>query len=238
MVLRGDLERVFRDAAVTLFVELVARDELRGDLAAEVRVVFPRFEVFFEEVPRAGVARRPLSFAFVRADVVRDEEERAPVLDDEPVLFEPPPDEALRLPPDEGLAAFLAVELFLLELPPRLAEPLRPLLGLFLEEADPPRDDLLPEDDLLLVDLLRDEDEPPILPAALFLEDVLLELLPVDLDEPVLFLDPPLLLPVPDDERELDDFLVVAMLITLQFFAWYLPAPATISNTCADLKCV
>jgi len=262
--LRVDRGRVVRLAVVARFEPPDVRDELRGDLAAELFVAFPRLEVLPDIVPRAELEPRPLPFDLPRAEAVRDEDDfDAPLEEAELPLFAPVREEIpARLLPDdleppralEDLLAELPplrpVELLprLVELPPRPDELLlRPLLELFLVE-EPPRDDLpavddlLPADDLppeevrLPLDVLRDEDEPPFLPAALFFDDVLFEPPLEDLDELELFFEPPLLLLDPEDKREPDDFLVVAMLFTLQYFVWYLPAPATVSNICADLK--
>ena len=241
-----------RVAGVFRFDPLDDRDALRGDLAADVFVVFPRLEVPLDVLPRAELELRAFPFDLSRAVVVRDEADFEAPRDEDPALLAPLRDE----PPLRLLReAVFGPPLRAVELLPRLAvlllRPdellLRPPLELFFDE-EPPRDDLLPDEDLLPeddlppdderlpLDVLRDEDEPPFFPAALFLEDVLFEPPPEDRDELELFFEPPLLLLEPEDERELDDFLVVAMLFTLQYFVWYLPAPPTVSNICADLK--
>lgn len=192
-----------RVVAVDRLLAAAVRDTLRGDLAADVLAVFPRLEVLLDDA-RAELALRLLPFDLDRADAVRDEAEREAARGEAPAFFELLREEVPPPPAVVDLAAFFAVELFLVEL-------LRPTVELFLDDAML-LDGLLPEDDLLPVDLLRDVAEPPFLPAGLFLAEVLFELLPEDLDEPELFFEPPLLLPDPD-EREPDDFFVVAMLL-------------------------
>jgi hypothetical protein len=122
----------------------VARDTLRGDLAADVLAVLE--PVVFDPVdrPDAAVERlepalpllpRPLDEVFDRADVVlRDED------DLEPLLFEDPPrDEELPL--------------------------LEPPLLLLPRDEEPPLDE---RGELLLLLLPLDEAFPPLRPAALF----------------------------------------------------------------------
>lgn len=262
--LRVDRARDVRGADVARFDPPDVGDELRDDLAADVFGVFPRLEVLLDVVPRAELELLELPFDLPRVEVVREEADFEAPRDEEPPLFAPAREElALRpLPVLDDLEPPRELELFLAELPPREVELLprlvevpprpdevllRPLLELFLVDELPradlvadddllPEDDLPPEDDRPPVDVLRDEDEPPFLPAALFFEDVLFELPPEDFDELELFFEPPLVLPDPEDEREPEDFLVVAMVFTLQYFVWYLPAPATVSNLCADWK--
>ena len=191
-----------RVVAVDFFPAAEVRDVLRGDLAADVLVIFPRLAVLLDDVPRAEVELRPLPFDLDRADAVREEDERAEAA----AFFELLRDEAPRLLVEADFVAFLAAELF-------FAEPPRPAAGELFFDDVAPREALLTEDDLLPVDLLRDEAAAPFLPAALFLAEVLFELPPGDLDEPKLFLELPLLLRDPDDVREPDDFFVVAMLL-------------------------
>ena len=170
-------------------------------MAADVLVIFPRLAVLLDDVPRAEVELRPVPFDLDRAEAVREDDERGEAA----AFFELLRDEAPRLLVEADFVAFLAAELF-------FAEPPRPAAGeLFFDVA--PREALLTEDDLLPVDLLRDEAAAPFLPAALFLAEVLFELPAEDLDEPKLFLELPLLLRDPDDVREPDDFFVVAMLL-------------------------
>jgi hypothetical protein len=258
-------------AAVTV---LAVRDELRGELAAEVFVDRPT--VLLDELGRVDRELVPPVEVFDRADVVlRDEDalERPPF--DELLLDEPPRDEPLDLlredeplpvraePPvvlrDEALRPPVPV-LFLAVDPPRLAVlELRPPVELFAAE-------LFFAVDELPVERLRLVAAAPFLPAALFLAAVLLfdavereppvddlfvpvvdflapvdfvvppeedrELVPDDLrdeppaddrDELELFFELPPLLLEPEDEREPDDFLVVAMRIIPPVFL-YIPA--------------
>ena len=191
--------------------EDVDREELRGDLTADVLAVLDEavFDVPLAELERPDFAVRelpllplPLADVFDRADVVlRDEDDLELPLFDE-LLLEPPRDEELLLLPREDEPLLLPplllrdellrppLELFLEELPLRLDDELllRPPLELFFDEDDPP------DDRLLLVTAA------PFLPAALFCAE-----LPPRLDEPEReleadFLEPPL------EERELEDF--------------------------------
>jgi hypothetical protein len=155
-----------------------------------------------DEVARAEVELRPVPVALDRAEAVREDDERG----DAAPFFELLREDAPRLLAEVDLVDFLADELFFVELP-RAA-----VVELFFDD-EPARDDLFPEVVLLPVDLPRNETTPPFLAAPLFLAEVLFELPPEDLDEPVLFLGPPLLLLDPDDERDPDDFFVVAMLV-------------------------
>jgi len=190
-----------RVVAVDFFPAAEVRDALRGDLAADVLVIFPRLAVLLDDVPRAEVELRPVPVDLDRADAVREDERGEAA-----AFFELLRDEAPRLLVEADFVAFLAAELF-------FAEPPRPAAGELFFDDVAPREALLTEDDLLPVDLLRDEAAGPFLPAALFLAEVLFELPPEDLDEPKLFLELPLLLRDPDDVREPDDFFVVAMLL-------------------------
>jgi len=190
-----------RVVAVDFFPAAEVRDALRGDLAADVLVIFPRLAVLLDDVPRAEVELRPVPVDLDRADAVREDERGEAA-----AFFELLRDEAPRLLVEADFVAFLAAELF-------FAEPPRPAAGELFFDDVAPREALLTEDDLLPVDLLRDEAAAPFLPAALFLAEVLFELPPEDLDEPKLFLELPLLLRDPDDVREPDDFFVVAMLL-------------------------
>jgi len=240
--LRGDL-------AAEVFVERPA--ELFAELERAVRELVPLFDVF----DRADVVPRdedvlelpPLDEAPLDepprelAVLPRDDElaERDDPLREVP-LFR---DEALRPP-----VLLRAVD------PPRLdVLELRPPVELFFAV------DELPE-----AERLRFVAAAPFLPAALFFADVLLfdeverdppvddffvppdedlELVPADfLVEPpdderdaleLFFVLPPLLLE-PDDAREPDDFLVVAMRIIPPMF-WCLPACRTVSNIRAHL---
>ena len=120
----------------------------------------------------------------------------------------------------------------------------------------PPRAELLRDDELLLRDeelpldeLLRLVAAAPFLPAALFCavdpprDEDERELDPEDLeppdedrdDEDELFFEPPPLLLELDDERELLDFLVVAMQIIPPMF-WCVPAHATVCNIRAHIN--
>ena len=190
-----------RVVEVDFFPAAEVRDALRGDLAAGVLVIFPRLAVLLDDVPRAEVELRPVPVDLDRADAVREDERGEAA-----AFFELLRDEAPRLLVEADFVAFLAAELF-------FAEPPRPAAGELFFDDVAPREALLTEDDLLPVDLLRDEAAPPFLPAALFLAEVLFELLSEDLDEPELFLELPLLLLDPDDVREPDDLFVVAMLL-------------------------
>ena len=221
----------------------VDREAPRGDFAADdfvfrdavlfdVLLAAAERPVFAEREPALLVVRPPAD-VFDRAEVVaRDEDDLAlPLLGE--LLLEPArEDELLPLTRDEEDPALLLLrtELFFDELAPRLDELLlRPPAELFLVDEDP-------VDDRLLLVLAA-----PFLPGALFLADVLrdeppddrvleadlfepppddLELEPEDLFEPAdedrdddaLLFEPPLL-PELFDERELVDFLVVAMRI-------------------------
>jgi len=185
---------------VVFLAEDVGRDELRGDLAAEVFAaadVLVDLDPFpFDEVERVDLAPPPLADVFDLADVVlRAEDDLELPVFEEPADFEPPRDELLleellldepvldellREEPADLLpladlrlvaaAPFLPAALFCTLLPPRLD------VLLLLR---PPVEDFLVDEDPLLADL-RLVAAAPFLPAALFFADVLLELL----DEP------------------------------------------------------
>lgn len=131
-----------------LFAEVVEREELRGDLAAEVLaaadVLVDRAPFPSDEVERVDLAPPLLAVVFDLADVVlRAEDDRELPVFDEPPDLDPPREEAL-------------LDELLLDEPP-LDEP---LLDELLREEPP---DLL----LLPVDL-RLVAAAPFLPAALF----------------------------------------------------------------------
>lgn len=133
---------------MVFLAEDVDRDELRGDLAAEVLAaadVLVDFAPFpFDEVERVGLALPPLAEVFDLADVVlRAEDDLELPVFDEPPDFDPPREELL-------------LDELLLDAPP-LDEPL-------LDEL--PREE--PLDLLLPPDVLRFVAAAPFLPAALF----------------------------------------------------------------------
>ena len=178
---------------VFLFLDADVRDELRGDVAAEVLAVRPG-EAFFDVLerpdfavrePPLAVLLRPAAVVLDRADVVlRDEDDRElpafdPEREDAPLLL-PRLDAPDLLRDEEPPRLLPALLLDVLLLRPEL---LRPPLVLFFD------DEPLEERFALVA-------AAPFLPAALFLAVVVREE-PLDERELELFELPP-------DERELD----------------------------------
>jgi hypothetical protein len=256
----------FRADAVFDLDAAVAREELRGDAAAEVLfaadVRFVPVALPLPDVDRPEVVRLDGADLDRAVVVLRDDDEdvrRLPL--DEDAVFDPPRDErelvAAAFPPLRPAAAFFA------ELLPddfRVDEVVeRPLVAFLV---DPPAVFFV----VLLAERLRLVAAAPFLPAALFFADVDVREPPVDffvveeaffavedreLDvvelfflappederaELELFLAPPLLLE-PDEEREPVDFLVVAMRI-IPPKKWCVPAWATFSKMCAFNMCI